>query len=195
MSVIFLGPNNKPQLAIVDFLKSLDESVIKTNQILDINFIKKNKFKYLISYGYRYIIKNEILEIFSKNAINLHISYLPWNKGSDPNLWSFLENTPKGVTIHVMNEKIDQGEIMFQKELYFNNQETLKTSYEKLNNELVELFINSWSRIKNNKVKLSIQNIKKGTYHKSSDKEAYKDLLKNGWDTRVETLINGAKSV
>ena len=30
---------------------------------------EKNKFKYLILYGYRHIIKNKILEIFSKNAI------------------------------------------------------------------------------------------------------------------------------
>ena len=194
MSILFLGPDNKPQLSIVDFLKSSGESVIKVNQVLDINFIKKHNFKYLISYGYRHIIKNRILKVFSENAINLHISYLPWNKGSDPNLWSFLEDTPKGVTAHVMSEKIDQGKILFQKNIYFNNQDTLKTSYNKLNDAMVGLFINNWSKIKNNNIKLNPQIIE-GTYHRSSDKELYNSLLKDGWDTKVYTLINKAKNV
>ncbi len=29
-----------------------------------------------------------------KSIINLHISYLPWNKGAYPNVWSFIDETP-----------------------------------------------------------------------------------------------------
>ena len=31
--------------------------------------------------------------------INLHISFLPFNRGYYPNLWSHQEGTPSGVTI------------------------------------------------------------------------------------------------
>ena len=39
--------------------------------------------------------------------VNLHISYLPFNRGSHPNYWSFVENTPKGVSIHEIDEQIE----------------------------------------------------------------------------------------
>ena len=51
--------------------------------------------------------------------INLHISYLPYNKGAHPNFWSWVKNTPKGVSIHLISEKIDAGDIIFQKKLIF----------------------------------------------------------------------------
>tara|TARA_B110000114_G_scaffold175747_1_gene205618 strand:- start:930 stop:1169 length:240 start_codon:yes stop_codon:yes gene_type:complete len=53
------------------------------------------------------------------DILNLHISYLPFNKGTHPNFWSFAENTPSGVTIHKINKKIDSGNIIYQKILDF----------------------------------------------------------------------------
>ena len=53
-------------------------------------------------------------------------------EGQDPNLWSFIEDTPKGVTIHEIDEGIDTGDIIFQKEIVLNSNETLASSYEKL---------------------------------------------------------------
>ena len=72
----------------------------------------------LISFGYRHIIDEEILKR-KNNILNLHISYLPFNKGAHPNFWSFAENTPSGVTIHKINKKIDSGNIIYQKILDF----------------------------------------------------------------------------
>ena len=61
----------------------------------------------------------------------MHISLLPWNRGYHPNIWSFLEDTPKGVTIHYINEGIDTGDIIVQKEIVIDeDKETLKSSYE-----------------------------------------------------------------
>lgn len=53
-------------------------------------------------------------------VLNLHISYLPWNRGANPNFWSFVENTKKGVTIHEIDEKLDKGKILLRKELEFD---------------------------------------------------------------------------
>jgi len=149
--------------------------------------IAKYEYDFLISFSYRYIISKEILNYFKDKAINLHISYLPWNKGSDPNLWSILENTPQGVTIHQIAYELDAGQILYQKEISFNDDDTLKSSYEKLQIELVELFIEKWKNIKHNKV---IPKKQKGigSYHKSSNKNSYQGLLTNGWDTKIKDL-------
>ena len=71
----------------------------------------------------------------------MHISFLPYNKGADPNLWSYLENSPKGVTIHKIDKGINTGDILLQKEVQDNIEtDTLKTSFNRLIDEIVILF-------------------------------------------------------
>lgn len=143
----------------------------------------------IISYGYRYIIKNDVIERWRGKIINLHISFLPWNKGADPNFWSFIENTPKGVTIHLIDEGIDTGDILFQKEVNFDDEsETLSSSYNKLQDEIQNLFKENWNQIK----KLTFKPIRQGEegtihYKKDFDKRSF--LIKEkGWDITIKEL-------
>ncbi len=191
MKLLFLGPENPPQIKLIKFLSDDGNSIFRYEDRLKIGDLNKQRYDYLISFSYRYILNKEIIKYFKGNAINLHISLLPWNKGADPNLWSILENTPKGVTIHKMNQELDAGKILFQKEIFFTHNDTLKSSYEKLQTAIVELFIEKWSDIKNNRVVPKMQ-IGEGSYHKSSSKNKYQELMKNGWDTKVIDLIGKA---
>jgi methionyl-tRNA formyltransferase len=186
MNILFLGPDTKWKNNLIHFL-SKDESVYCSENKLELQSIKKKKINFLISYNYRYIISQEILNHFENRAINLHISYLPWNKGSDPNLWSILESTKKGVTIHQIDKTLDTGRLLCQKQIIFNKNDTLKTSYEKLHDEIVVLFKKKWFEIKTNKIIPKIQN-KTGTYHKLSDKNEHMHLLNNGWETKIKDL-------
>ncbi len=148
----------------------------------------------MVSYGYRHIIRKNILDIFQGKAINLHISYLPWNRGADPNFWSFVEDTPKGVTIHYLDEGVDTGDIIYQKEMEFDlSRETLATSYEKLQAEIQDLFKKNWLNIKsvNNQRR---KQVGKGSAHKIKDKEALSHLLTDGWDTPVSVLYQYGRS-
>ncbi len=187
MNILFLGPDKQPQTSIINFLLNEENTVNKYQDRFDVNLIEKNKYDYLISFGYRYIIGDEVLTCFKENAINLHISYLPWNRGSDPNFWSVLENTPKGVTIHQLESGIDKGKILYQKKVSFNNNDTLKTSYNKLMKQIVTLFKANWKNIKLKKVAMFEQE-GPGTYHRSSDKKSYLHLLANGWDTQLKEI-------
>ena len=187
MNLLFLGPEKRPQIALIDFLSNDGNSITRCEEKLNKEDIAKYGYDFLISFSYRYIISKEILNYFKDKAINLHISYLPWNKGADPNLWSILENTPQGVTIHQMDYKLDAGQILYQKEISFNEDDTLKSSYEKLQIELVELFIEKWENIKHNKVTPKKQK-GIGSYHNSSNKNSYQELLTNGWDTKIKDL-------
>ena len=45
------------------------------------------------------------------------MSFLPYNRGSHPNFWSFIDDTPKGITIHEIDEGADTGNIVFQKKI------------------------------------------------------------------------------
>ena len=95
--------------------------------------IVNNNYDMIIASGYKKIIKKQILEKISCPILNLHISYLPYNRGSHPNFWAFFDNTPSGVTIHQIDEGIDTGPILYQKYVFFNKGEkTFKQTYERL---------------------------------------------------------------
>lgn len=111
--------------------------------------IRNAKIEFLISYNYRFIINSDVLTHIGCNAINLHISLLPWNRGAHPNVWSFLSDTPKGVTIHRLDAGLDTGDIIIQEQVAFDERnETLLSSYDKLHRVISELFRRHWDMIK-----------------------------------------------
>ena len=169
--------------------------VIEYCDEIDLFFLKNNSVDYIVSYRYRHIIRNKIIRYFPRKIINLHISLLPWNRGADPNLWSFLEDTPKGISIHYIDEGIDTGDIIFQKEIFFDEEnDTLATSYAKLNTEIIDLFKIQWSFIKNGKAQ-SFKQSKGGSFHLSSDKNKLEHLLaEHHYDTRIKKLIGKANN-
>ena len=194
MKVLFLGPAEKFQIELIKFLKNNMCTVCRYSKNLNGTNLDYQQYDFLISYGYRYIISGKILNHFLNRAINLHISFLPWNKGADPNLWSILDDTPKGVTIHYIDEGIDTGKILFQKEIVFKEDDTLKITYDKLNSLIVDLFKSNWHLIKDNSTK-PIKQYGRGSYHRKSDKFLYEKLLVNNWNTKIINLIGKGKNV
>jgi len=183
--ILFLGPEDSP---LYVWLQKLGENVIQTSDKVTTHFIEREKINFLLSFGYRHILRRDILDKFPNRAVNLHISYLPWNRGADPNFWSFVENTPKGVTIHYLDEGVDTGDIIVQEELKFDSEnETLATSYEKLQSAIQELFKKHWRAIKSGTCQRYKQ-VGKGSSHKLKDKEALSHLLTDGWNTPVSEL-------
>lgn len=73
------------------------------------------RYDLVLSYGYRQILKPDILAALTQPIVNLHISLLPFNRGASPNFWSFYDNTPSGVTIHHIDAGTYTGPILFQR--------------------------------------------------------------------------------
>ena len=191
MNILFLGPECS---SIQRALEQSGHFFWRTEEHISPEFIIKNNFSFAISYRYRNIIKKDIIDIFNGRLINLHISLLPWNKGADPNLWSWLEDTPKGVTIHKIDEGLDTGDILLQQQIFFDEEkETLRTSYEKLSSAIENLFINNMKEILTCSI-IGMPKQEKGTLHFSKDKEQYSELYnKLLWDTPVRNLIGKAE--
>tara|TARA_B100000959_G_C14905779_1_gene592906 strand:- start:484 stop:1287 length:804 start_codon:yes stop_codon:yes gene_type:complete len=145
---------------------------IKKN-LLKINFsnlekkTKKNEYDWLLSIWSSKIYKKIFLSKF-KNNLNLHPSYLPYNRGKDPYTWSIYNSTPIGVSIHEMNSKIDKGKIYLRKKIYLPFPFTAYQVYIKSLSEIKKLFISNWEKIKNKKIKL-----KKINYNKKLNLRKY----------------------
>jgi methionyl-tRNA formyltransferase len=147
----------------------------------------------VISYNYEFIIPENIIEYVQGKIYNLHISYLPWNKGSNPNFWSFYEDTLKGVTIHQIDKGIDTGKILYQKECILKpEEETFQTSYEKLHQTMVELFKEKWEEIKTGTHPL-LEQRGEGSYH--SDKELIELRVKHPfvWSDNIADFLQRSR--
>jgi methionyl-tRNA formyltransferase len=185
MKILYLGPE-RPHL--VDHIRSFGDVVIQTEEILNPRPDLSDGVDLIVSYGYRHILHRKLISQFPDRIVNLHISLLPWNRGADPNVWSFLEDTPKGVTIHLIDSGVDTGPILAQTELRFKNTETLRTSYDALSRAIEQLFIAHWRAIRIGDLAARPQ-VGGGTSHRSADIEPYRKYLTHGWDTPIADLV------
>jgi len=178
---LFLGYGSK-KTKIIKFVKKKGIKVKHLNRKIYLKDIKN--IDLVISFGYQKIIKKKILKKLSRPPINLHMSYLPFNRGSHPNFWSFIKNSPKGVTIHEINQGIDTGKIIFRKKFILNPRikkfSTFKKTYNFLFKELESLFITKFNKISDNKYRVFKQH-KKYTFHYLS--ELPKNLT--NWNTCI----------
>ncbi len=145
MKILFLGYGDKDSnLISVIGDKSCVSRVDYTKEVTN-DF---SGYDLVISYGYQHIIKAESLAAIKCPILNLHLSYLPFNRGSDPNYWSFVENTPNGVTIHEINSGVDTGPIIYQKYVNFDKGEkTFSDTYDRLRAEIEQLFMGNIDHI------------------------------------------------
>lgn len=148
-TIAFLGYLECP---LVAWLKEKEEEVICCTEPIGPEYIDRYNIEFVISYGYRHIIKKDLLDRLPDRVINLHVSYLPWNRGADPNLWSWIENTPCGVTIHYVDEGVDTGDVIVQKLVKFEESGeqplTLESTYWHLRGEIEDLFKQYWQQIR-----------------------------------------------
>ena len=107
----------------------------------------------ILSVLFGYILKKNVLEIPKQGCINIHNGYLPYNKGVNANIWSIIDGTPAGGTIHFMDEGIDTGDIIARREVPVLFSDTGKTLYKKTEEACISLFEETWDSIKSSRSK------------------------------------------
>lgn len=78
-------------------------------------------------------LSQEILDMPPYGCLNIHASLLPRYRGASPIQHVIIEGEEKtGITIMQMDAGIDTGDILYQKELPIDRQDTYSTLYDKL---------------------------------------------------------------
>jgi len=182
MNVLILSP--RPQLLTPAIVAAGDDYEISMAEPA----LWPKDMDFIVSFGYRHIIKEPYLSKFEDRMINIHISMLPWNRGADPNFWSWFDHTPKGVTVHLIDAGLDTGDVVMQMEVTkWKKDETLKTSYEFLQTCASKLFALEWERFRMGDWFIT-EPTSAGSYHKSSDKDEWMTKLPLGWDSPVDDV-------
>jgi UDP-4-amino-4-deoxy-L-arabinose formyltransferase/UDP-glucuronic acid dehydrogenase (UDP-4-keto-hexauronic acid decarboxylating) len=120
----------------------------------------------LFSFYYRKMISRAILDIPRLGALNLHGSLLPAYRGRCPVNWVLVKGENRtGVTLHYMVDKPDAGDIVGQKEVKIEFDDTARTLYDKLCVAAGILLAGVLPVIKMEQIPRRKQDLTKGSYY------------------------------
>lgn len=103
------------------FCEEKDIKVLQPNKLSDLGIeFWDSEFDFFVVASYGKIIPKEIVDKPKFGTLNIHPSLLPKHRGSSPIETVILNDEKKtGVTIMLMDEKMDHGPIISQKEVVF----------------------------------------------------------------------------
>ena len=149
-----------------------------------INELKSINADIFIVVAFRMLPK-VIWEIPKKGTINLHASLLPQLRGAAPIHWAIIEGLKKtGVTTFFINEKIDFGNIIEQKQVEIEDFENTGNLYEKLKKIGSLLLLSTLELISEDKFKIIKQ---------SNSENLLKAPKLNKLNTRIDWNESGQK--
>jgi len=187
MNILILGPTwrNDP---IKEFLETRGDQVFMSNDRVDLAFAQKYKIDWILSSGYGPILKDPLVSHYKDRIVNLHATYLPYGKGIGTTFFGFLAGTPAGVSLHFIDSGIDTGDILFRKKIEPKPDDTLRTFYATLLDELRLFFIEKWDDLQNGRYeRIRQQDLNIDVdYHSRVESEKFMDLLPLKWDTPIE---------
>lgn len=124
-----------------------------------------------VSVMFGYILRTDFLALFPDGCVNLHPALLPYNRGAHPNVWSIIDGTPAGTTLHYVDSGVDTGDIIAQHVLAVAPEDTGQTLYGRLEAASLDLFQRTWPLLRERRAPRQAQTGEAGTLHRTRDVE------------------------
>ena len=136
---------------------------------------------FILAIGWYYMIPKKILNIAWKGAAGIHASLLPKGRGNAPLVWALINGEQQtGITFFYFADGVDNGDIIGQRKILINENETIKTLLEKVETESKSLLLEFMPLIAENKVKARVQDDSAATYYpKRSPEDGFIDWKKS----------------
>jgi methionyl-tRNA formyltransferase len=132
-----------------------------------------------ISALFGHVIPPEMIANVPGGILNLHPSLLPIGRGANPISWSIIEGKPQGVTLHLIDQCIDTGKILFQKEIETSVEMSAATIYEIAMQELFRGLTESFHLWISGILKPTNQGNEGATRHRAEEFDALRILEEN----------------
>ena len=147
-----------------------------------------------VSILFGYILRKPMLDLLSAGCINLHPSFLPYNRGAHPNVWSIIDGTPAGASLHHIDESVDTGDIVAQTPVEVEPVDTGKTLHHKCEVAAFELFQRTWPQIVDGTAPRRPQDPTQGTAHRVRDMAAV-ERIDLDWSYTGRELIDRLRAL
>lgn len=134
------------------------------------------------------IVKPHIRVVPKHGFLNTHPSLLPYNRGKHPNFWSIVEGVPFGVTLHLIDDGIDTGDIVAQRTIPYGWCDTGESLYAKGLTQMIELFKETYPRLRSGTIEPKKQDGTWATFHKGVELDGVSRLDLNAAYTARQLL-------
>tara|TARA_Y100001970_G_scaffold294294_1_gene449953 strand:+ start:23347 stop:24195 length:849 start_codon:yes stop_codon:yes gene_type:complete len=185
--IVLVITSKKKNKTIIEKNKNFfDQKKIKlhiTNSDTEIlKFLNKHNIDLGISIAYSKIFKKKLLLMFKKSLLNIHPSYLPFRKGPDPIRNGIIKDDKFfGITLHIIEEQIDTGDIISQYKILNDNKSNVKMVLDKLGKKYFSIIISDIKKFIYSSAKIKKQT--KLTKNSYSSRLIKKELIINNYDT------------
>jgi methionyl-tRNA formyltransferase len=158
---------------VKELAKKNNIEIIQPKRIKDsFQRIKEINPDLIITAAYGQLIPKEILDIPKRGSLNVHPSLLPKYRGSSPIQSAILNGEEEtGISIILMDEKMDHGNIVSQLKYEIPPNSTTKILKKELSKKGAELLIETIPKWMEKKIKSVPQDDSQATYTKKINKE------------------------
>ncbi len=122
----------------------------------------------LLSVHFPFLIPRELLAMPRLGCFNLHPAFLPYGLVWHTVTWAILEDVPIGATLHMMDEGIDTGDIVHQRELAIGPGDVAGDLYPRLFRLELEVLKEAWPQVAAGTFRRTPQ-ASEGTLHRKRD--------------------------
>jgi methionyl-tRNA formyltransferase len=177
-----------------DIAESENIPVLQPKSLKDQEFVEELKrfnADIFIVVAYGKLLPKSVFSMPRIGTINLHPSLLPKYRGAAPVEWAIINGEDEtGVTVQLINEELDAGDIIIQEKIRLNNSITSGELYEIVFSVGEELLVKAAEILLDGRDKPKAQDHSKATYCGKIDREtALIDWNKSSSD--IHNLIRG----
>ena len=191
-NIIFVMTDSKS----IQIIEECKEKKIKTfkgnprnNRVS--SFIKNLKIEVLVSINYLFLIENNLINLPSILAFNIHGSLLPKYRGRTPHVWAIINGEKEtGITAHEINLGCDEGDILHQIKIKIRDEDTGGDLVLKFSDKYIKIVDLVLEKISNN----TLEKIKQKNSDSSFfDKRTPEDGNIN-WNLSMEQIKNWVRA-
>ena len=128
-----------------------------------------------VVFSYGVLLPKEFLSIPKYGCINIHTSLLPKWRGASPVQQVLMNNEKEsGFTFILMNERLDEGDIIYKKKILVCQDDNYETLLNKITKFASNEIVNVIEKLADNNIKLTKQNNEEATYcYKIKKEDSY----------------------
>ena len=141
----------------------------------NINQFKNLNLDLAIVFSYGVLLPKNFLSIPKYGCVNIHTSLLPKWRGASPVQQVLMNNEKEsGFTFILMNERLDEGDIIYKKKIIVCQDDNYGTLLNKITKLASSDIVNVIERLADNNIKLTKQNNEEATYcYKIKKEDSY----------------------
>ena len=167
------------QLCRAQNIKVLYQNALHQPEFLD--KLRRQNLDLIISVAAPTIFKQELIDIPRLGCINIHHAPLPRYRGMMPNFWQLYHGEKTvGITIHKINSKIDEGEIILQRQVLITPSESLDALIKRTKRLGAHYMVEAIKMIRNGRVRYKKNRPEEGSYFSFPTREDVRKFREMG---------------